>query len=670
MGRHGRFFAAPLSEEDRRPITRTTIRRVVSIFRPYRRQVSVVGAAIIISSGLGVVNPLMIKKIFDDALFGPSSGPGANTCSGQPCPNLEALWIFVGIMVLIPIVTSAIGVGQTYLSNLVGLQVMQDLRNSLYKHLQYMPLRFFTTTRTGEIQSRLANDVGGVQNVVTSTASSLLSNIVIIVSSLIAMLLISVQLTVLSLCITPIFIWLTVKVGRARRKVATSTQKTLADLTAITEETLSVSGILLAKSFGRQRHEIERYREENQRLTGLTIRQTMIGQSFFAVVGTFFSIMPAVVYLVAGYVNSRNPNTLSAGSLVAFTTLQSRIFFPIGSMLQVSNDVQTSFALFDRIFEYLDMPQDIKDDPEAVVIEPAQVRGQVRLRDVRFHYDTPPPDQVPVSPTEIGASDVDLDQEAPRPWTLDGVDLEILPGQLAALVGPSGAGKTTITYLVPRLYDVQEGAVEIDGIDVRRIALESLGDMVGVVTQETYLFHTTIRRNLLYGRPNATQEKLEEAARAANIHDRIMELTDGYDTVVGERGYKLSGGEKQRLAIARVVLKDPRILILDEATSSLDTTSERLVQTALEPLMEGRTTIAIAHRLSTILKADVIFVIDRGRIAQRGTHEELLERGGLYERLYQQQFRGGLIQAEYEDGVVLASGEVVRTASGAGESST
>ncbi|MGH2595487.1 MAG: ABC transporter ATP-binding protein [Actinomycetota bacterium] len=639
MGRHGGFYRAPIAPEDKRPITRTTIRRVVSIFRPYRRKVSVVGVAIVLSSGLGVVNPLMIKKIFDDALFGPTKGPNVGTCSGLACPNMHALWVFVGIMIAIPFVTSAIGVGQTYLSNLVGLQVMQDLRNSLYKHLQYMPLRFFTTTRTGEIQSRLANDVGGVQSVVTSTAASLLSNVVIIVSSLIAMLLLSVQLTILSLCLTPIFVWLTVKVGRARRKVATSTAKTLADLTAITEETLSVSGILLAKSFGRQRHEIKRYREENQRLTDLTIRQTMIGQSFFAVVGTFFSIMPAVVYLVAGYVNARNSLTLTPGDLVAFTTLQSRIFFPIGSMLQVSNDVQTSFALFDRIFEYLDMPQEIQDDREAVVIEPAQVRGQVRLRQVRFHYDTPAPDEVPVSPPDIPPSAGDLDQELPRPWTLDGVDLEILPGQLAALVGPSGAGKTTITYLVPRLYDIQEGAVEIDGIDVRKIALESLGDMIGVVTQETYLFNTTIRRNLLYGNPDATQEELESAARAANIHDRIVELDEGYDTIVGERGYKMSGGEKQRLAIARVILKDPRILILDEATSSLDTVSERLVQAALEPLMEGRTTIAIAHRLSTILKADVIFVIDRGRVAERGSHEELLEKRGLYTQLYQQQFK-------------------------------
>jgi ATP-binding cassette subfamily B protein len=660
MGRHGGFYRMGLPEEEKRPIKGATVRRVVSIFRPYRGKVSVVGAAIVLSSGLGVVNPLMIKKIFDDALFGPAKGPDVGVCSGLACPNMHALWVFVGIMILIPVVTSAIGVGQTYLSNLVGLQVMQDLRNSLYKHLQYMPLRFFTTTRTGEIQSRLANDVGGVQTVVTSTAASLLSNVVIIASSLIAMLLLSVQLTILSLCLTPIFVWLTVKVGRARRKVATNTAKTLADLTAITEETLSVSGILLAKSFGRQRLEIDRYREENQRLTDLTIRQTMIGQSFFAVVGTFFSIMPAVVYLVAGYVNIHNPNALSAGDLVAFTTLQSRIFFPIGSMLQVSNDIQTSFALFDRIFEYLDMPHEIKDEPDAVVVNPEQVRGQVRLRHVKFRYDTPAPVEVPVSPPDQAAAALSVDQEGPRPWTLDDVDLEVLPGQLAALVGPSGAGKTTITYLVPRLYDVQEGAVEIDGIDVRRVSLGSLGDMIGVVTQETYLFNTTIRRNLLYGRPDATQEELEAAARAANIHDRIAELDEGYDTIVGERGYKMSGGEKQRLAIARVILKDPRVLILDEATSSLDTVSERLVQAALEPLMEGRTTIAIAHRLSTILKADVIFVIDRGRVAERGSHDELLEKGGLYAQLYQQQFKGGLVQAECEDGVILADGQVVR----------
>jgi ATP-binding cassette, subfamily B, bacterial len=654
------MYGAPIREEDKRPITRSTVGRVVRIFRPYRGKVSVVGLAIVITSGLGVVNPLLIVKVFNNALFG--SPLGSNDCGGRLCPNLPLLYQYVALMIAIPVVTSIIGIGQTYFANMVGLRVMQDLRNSLYSHLQFMPLRFFTTTRTGEIQSRLANDVGGVQSVVTDTASSVLSNVVTIISTLIAMLILSIPLTILSLFLMPLFIWLTVKVGRARREVSTSTQKTLADLTAITEETLSVSGILLSKSFGRQRHEIGRFREENDRLTGLQVRQTMIGRSFFAVVGTFFSITPALVYLVAGWVNSGSPSKpVLYGTLVGFTTLQSRLFFPIGSMLQVSTDVQSSMALFDRVFEYLDMDHEIEDAPDAVSLDPGGVRGKVRLRNVRFRYETPPPDVVPVSPTDAPA--LEEDQERPREWTLDGVDLEILPGQLAALVGPSGAGKTTITYLVPRLYDVQEGAVEIDDVDVRRIRLDSIGELIGVVTQETYLFHTTIRRNLLYGKPDASQEELEAAARAANIHDRIDELPERYDTIVGERGYKLSGGEKQRLAIARVILKDPRILILDEATSSLDTTSERLVQSALEPLMKDRTTIAIAHRLSTILQADVIFVIDRGRVAERGTHVELLEAGGIYARLYEQQFRGGLVQAECEDGVILSSGEVVKTGS-------
>jgi len=658
MVMHGRYMRAPAQEDDR-PIRAKTVRRVIGTFRPYRRKVAWVGLAIVVTSGLGVVNPLLIKWIFDNGLFG--NPPG--TCGAdQSCPQLDTVYIGVALMIAIPIVTGVIGVGQTYLANWVGLRVMQDLRNALYSHLQFMPLRFFTTTRTGEIQSRIANDVGGVQAVFTDTVSNILSNVVVIASTLVAMLLLSWQLTVLSLFMLPFFLWLTVKVGRARREVATSTAKTYADLTAVTEETLSVSGILLSKSFGRQRHEIGRFQDENERLTGLQMRQTMIGRSFFAIVGTFFSITPALVYLVAAWVISRDPtgNTITAGTIVAFTTLQSRLFFPIGSMLQVSTEVHSSMALFDRIFEYLDLDHEIEDSPDAVAIPPGRVLGRVELDGVWFRYETPAGERAgPVSP-----SDLELANEAPREWTLEDVSLTIEPGQLAALVGPSGAGKTTMTYLVPRLYDVQRGAVKIDGVDVRNLKLESLGDLIGVVTQETYLFHTTIRRNLLYGRPDATEEELDAAARAANIYERVAELPDGYDTIVGERGYKLSGGEKQRLAIARVILKDPRILILDEATSSLDTTSERLVQAALVPLMHGRTTIAIAHRLSTILSADVIFVADRGRIVERGTHAELLRRGGVYARLYEQQFRGGLVEAITEDGVIMATGEVVRTGSG------
>jgi len=366
--------------------------------------------------------------------------------------------------------------------------------------------------------------------------------------------------------------------------------------------------------------------------------------------------------------------TIQAGTIVAFTTLQSRLFFPIGQMLQVSVEVQSSMALFHRIFEYLDMPLDIVDLPDARAIPKESVHGSIAFRDVSFRYDTAPEPGPSADGDGMGgalevttpealtlAATLPEVNERPRPWTLEDVDLKIEAGQLAALVGPSGAGKTTMTYLVPRMYDVGEGAVEIDGVDVREIKLASLSDIIGMVTQETYLFNTTVRQNLLYGKPDATQEEMEAAARAAFIHDRIAEMPNGYDTMVGERGYRMSGGEKQRLAIARVVLKDPRILILDEATSSLDTTSERLVQEALRPLMRGRTTLAIAHRLSTILAADVIFVLDRGRVVEKGTHAELLRQGGLYSRLYEQQFQGGEVEAECEDGVVMSTGEVLRT---------
>jgi ATP-binding cassette subfamily B protein len=645
-----------IPDPDAPPIKRATVRRVVKTFGPYRRTVGLVGALILITSAIGVINPLLIKVIFDQALF-----------CGRGCPNLELLYWLVGLMVAIPIGSGVIGIWQSYLSNVVGQRVMQDLRNGLYAHLQRMPLRFFTTTRTGEIQSRLSNDVGGIQSVVTDTASSVLANVVIVISTVVAMLILSWQLTLLSLGTMPFFFWLTYRVGKARREVAANTQRSLADLSAITEETLSVSGMLLSKAFGRQRYETDRFRRENERLAGLQVRQTMIGRSFFATIQIFFSVTPALVYLVAGIVLAGGGTEITAGDIVAFTTLQSRLFFPVGSMLQIGVEVQSAMALFDRVFEYLDLPPEIEDQPDAVPLPREEATGLVRFRDVSFRYEAPREDAVtgdgegedvsaavPVSPD---APDGDGQQR--RLWTLEDVDFEIEPGTLAALVGPSGAGKTTVTYLVPRFYDVQKGAVEIDGIDVRKIRLASLGDIIGMVTQETYLFHTSVRENLRYGNPDATDEQLEAAARAAFIHDRIAELPDGYDTLVGERGYKLSGGEKQRLAIARVILKDPRILILDEATSSLDTTSERLVQEALRPLMRGRTTIAIAHRLSTILAADVIFVLDRGRLVERGSHSQLLERGGLYAHLYLQQFRGGTVEAETADGIVLTSGEIV-----------
>ncbi|MDP8957556.1 MAG: ABC transporter ATP-binding protein/permease [Actinomycetota bacterium] len=625
------------------PVSARTVGRVARVFKPYRRQISLVALAIVAASALGVVNPILIKVIFDTALF----------C--RDCPDLSRLYRLVGLMVVIPIITALIGIGQNYLANVVGQRVMQDFRHSLYSHLQAMSLRFFTRTRTGEIQSRLSNDVAGVQSVVTDTAASILQNVTVIASSVIAMLVLSWQLTVLSLFLMPLFLWLTYRVGKARQQAAASTQASMAEISAITQETLSVSGILLSKAFGRQRYEVDRFGRENKRLADLQIRQQMIGRAFGGVIHAFFSITPAFVYLVAGWVNAGRvgPPAITFGTIVAFTTLQSRLFFPLGEMLRTSVEVQSSLALFQRIFDYLDLPLDIKDSPNAQTLTKDKMKGHVRLRHVYFRYDTP-----------ADGSAVDADGQSPRPWTLEDVDLEIQPGQLAALVGPSGAGKTTVTYLVPRFYDVDRGAVEVDGFDVRDVKLESLSDAIGMVTQETYLFHTTVRQNLLYGKPDATQEELEAAARAAFIHDRIVELPEGYDTLVGERGYRMSGGEKQRLAIARVILKDPRILILDEATSSLDTTSERLVQEALRPLMEGRTTLAIAHRLSTILAADVIFVLDRGRVAERGTHDELLRYGGLYARLYEQQFQSGAVEAELEDGLLLASGRVVPTPQG------
>lgn len=629
----------PVAPKGRRTRDPGLLRRVAASFRPYKTRVTIVVGLILVTAALGVVNPLLVKVVFDDALFADGG------------PDLDLLWRLAAIMITLPLVSAGLSIYQTYVTNVVGQRVMQDLRNRLYSHLQGMPLRFFTATRTGEIQSRLANDVGGVQAVVTDTASTLLSNAVVLLSTVIAMTVLSWPLTVLSLGMIPVFVWLSRKVGQARRVVSKSTQVELADLSAMSEETLSVSGILLSKTFGRQQAEIQRYTESSGRLADLQVRQQMIGRSFFALIQAFFAITPVLVYVAAGYLLDGGQGLagglfggegLTQGDVVAFTTLQARLFFPIARTLEVSVQVQSSLALFERIFEYLDLKQTIVDPAQAVDL--ADVDGRITYDGVWFQYDD------------------DGDAPTADDWTLRDVTAQIEPGQLAALVGASGAGKTTMTYLLPRLYDVTRGAILIDGQDVRDVTLDSLARQIGMVTQETHLFHSTIRQNLVYGRPEATEEEIETACASASILERIRELPDGFETMVGERGYRMSGGEKQRLAIARVIISDPRILVLDEATSALDTVNERVVQQALERLMEGRTTVAVAHRLSTILAADVIFVVDRGQIIERGTHKELLARGGAYAVLYDEQFGSGTIEARCADGVRMRSGEVLEAA--------
>ncbi len=626
--------------------------RVARLLRPYRSQISLVLVAVVTAAALQSLLPFLTRAVFDDALFPLDGGP----------PRLDLLGWLVAAMCVLPVVTALIGIGQNYLTSTVGNSAMGDLRSDLFEHLQKMELAFFTATKTGAIQSRLANDVAGVRTVLTDTATTIVQNSVTVAAAFISMVILSWQLTILTLVLMPLFVWLQLRVGRRRQRLARRTQESLSEMTAITEEALSVSGILLAKVFNRSAAEVERYRAANRRQTRLQVEQAMTGRTFFAVVQTFFAITPALIYLAAGWIITGSlpvgADALTAGTLVAFTTLQGRLQMPLLQLMRVSLDVQTSLALFRRIFEYLDLEPAITERPGAVALDIGHGHerraARIEFRDVSFRYPEPRElsgtvagDRFGESGVRIGADDgADADGTEERRtttsgWALRNVSLTVEPGRLAAIVGPSGSGKTTATYLVPRFFDVTEGAVLLDGHDVRDLTLSSLADAVGMVTQEPYLFHGTIRDNIAYARPDATAAEIERAARDANIHDRIMSFPERYETITGERGYRLSGGEKQRLAIARLLLKDPPLLILDEATSALDTETERLVQEALERATRSRTTIAIAHRLSTIRSADVIFGLEDGRVVESGTHDELLAAGGLYARLWVEQFRAG-----------------------------
>jgi ATP-binding cassette, subfamily B, bacterial len=568
--------------------------RIAALFRPYRGRLAVVLALIALSAALGMVSPFLLREVLDEAI---------------PQRDTGLLTLLVLGMIGVSVATGVLGVGQTWLSNVVGQRVMHDLRAAVYRHLQRLSLAFFTRTRTGEVQSRIANDIGGVQNVVTSTATSIVSSVTTVIATVAAMFALDWRLAVFSLALLPFFVWLTRRVGRERKRITAERQVRLADISALVEESLSVSGILLGKTMGRSSELADRFTDESAQLADLEVRSRMAGRWRMASVQMAFSIMPALVYWFAGQSIASGGQAISIGTVVAFTTLQTRLFFPLQSLLGVGLDVQSSLALFHRIFEYLDLEVDIVERPNPVVLDPGAVRGDVRFEDVTFGYD------------------------ADGPPTLDGIDLAIPAGARVAVVGETGSGKTTLGYLVARLYDTTAGSVTIDGVDVRDLSLSSLARTVGLVSQETYLFHATIRENLRFARPDASDEELESAARAAQIHALIASLPDGYDTVVGERGYRFSGGEKQRIAIARTILRNPPVLVLDEATSALDTETERAVQEALDRLAEGRTTIAIAHRLSTVRDADEIVVLDGGRIVERGSHAELLARGGRYAAL-------------------------------------
>jgi ATP-binding cassette subfamily B protein len=616
-----RFGRGPLTADEElggpsRPVGAALplLRRAARFFLPYQGRLALIVTLIAASSVIGLANPYLLKLMIDDAF---------------PKGDIGLLGLYAALMVIVPIINGGIGLAQSWMTASVGQFVMRDLRNLLFTHVQSMPIRFFSETRTGEIQSRLTNDVSGVQSVVSDAAANLASSAAIVLSTLVAMALIDWRLTAVSLCVAPLFLYFSSRASAARRKASGEVQGALADLTSIAEEHLSVGGALLAKSFGRAEAGAERFTARSGDLAVLQLRQALTGRWVGVVVQVVFSGIPALVYFVAGaLVATGAPDAPTIGDIVAFTTLQSRLFFPLASLLGLQVEIGGSLALFERIFAYLDLTPEIKDAPDAITLHRSNVRGSVELRGVGFSYPRPPD----------GPATARNDQ-----FALHAISFRAEPGSLTALVGPSGSGKSSILNLIPRFWDVTGGAVLIDGHDVRNITLRSLGDVIGVVTQETHLLHATIRENLTYAKSDASEKELWSAIEGASLAERVRELPLGLDTIVGERGYKLSGGERQRLAIARVLLKDPPILLLDEATSALDSVSERHVQEALERAMRGRTTIAVAHRLSTVASADQILVLDHGRIVERGRHAELRRAGGLYGELAEMQF--GMVES-------------------------
>ena len=690
-GMGGPGFGPIPEETPKRPFPRDTFKRVVRLYSDYKLTLAIVALLVLVTSALGVITPLLIQRVIDDAL-------------PQQDMNL-LMWLIFG-MVAAAGISGILNFAQSRLNASVGFKVMEDMRHTVYNHLLKQPISFFSSTKTGDIQSRLANDVSSTQLVLTDTVVNILSSVSIVVAALIAMLILSWELTIVAVCTMPIFAYLSRVVGARRRRLTRQMQRTLADLTAKTGETLFVSGVIVAKTFGRESEQLREFQDTNTKLTDVSIRQYMTGRGFFIVVQAFFTMAPAFIWLVGGILIIDGSDRVTLGDIVAFSTIQARLLFPMANLLQRGVEISGSLALFERIFEYMDIKPTIVDPVNPIRVDPATAKGEVVFENVSFTYQESELERIearqqllasnapqgrfvggapagpdggagqmgadmPMPPPEMpsrggngrssvregmqSTSDSNGLQQVDEPFHLSDISFVAEAGKLTALVGPSGSGKTTIGYLASRLYDADEGAVRIDGVNIKDITHDNLTQLVGVVSQNPFLFHASVRENLLYGRPSATEHELIEASKAAQIHDTIAAMPEGYNSIVGEHGYRLSGGERQRLAIARVILANPRILLLDEATSALDTLSERLIREAITRLREGRTTIAIAHRLSTVIAADQILVIQDGDIQAHGPHEELIGESDLYRRLYEEQFTVAPVSAGQLDQAIGAT---------------